>query len=250
MKKLVGVMSVAALVAGCATPYQPVPFDRASAGITHLVIVEDAMPEAVGTQKLATNGQNMAAAAGASLGLAGILVGAVAAGIEANIEAGQRAKIQAALATQNFDGEAIFDEAFNAALAGMSYPVSSVSMTRETNRDLIKLTADAAAPTGHGLLDVTAPNYGYQLVGSGTQWRPFVVMAVRLSDPRDPARVLMDNRVVYNPVGPVESIINIAPDESCAFETIELLEANAPKAAECLRTAIVASANAAAGLLR
>jgi hypothetical protein len=250
MRKLIAALPVLALTAACVTPYQPVPFDRASAGVTHLAIVADAFPEEVGTQKLATNGQNMAAAAGASLGLAGVLVGAVAAGIEANIEAGQRKKIQEALATQNFDGEAIFDEAFATALAGLNFPVSTIEMPRAANRELIKLAPDANAPVGHGLLDVTVPNYGYQLVGGNTQWRPFVAMAVRVTDPRDPTRILMDNRVIYNPVGPAEAIVNIAPNPDCAFDSIELLQADAPKAARCLREAIVASANAAAGLLR
>jgi hypothetical protein len=250
MKRLMVCASLLAIVSGCATPYQPVPYDRAAAGVTKVVVVEDAMPDEAGTQKLATNGQNMASALGASAGLAGVLVGAAIAGVEAGIEAGQRNKIRAALATQKFDGEAVFDAALEKALKDHNYTVGSISVTRETARGLVKLTPNPNAEPGSAILDVAGFNYGYQLVGGGTQWRPFVTIQAQLTDPKDPTKILLQNFVTYNPVAKPDVMVNIPPDERFAFAKIEDIEADPAKAAEGLRVALEASAIATANLLR
>jgi hypothetical protein len=250
MKKFFCGTAVLALVAGCATPYQPTPFDRTATGVNKIAIVENALPEEVGTQKLATNGQNMASAMGAQLGLAGVLVGAAIAGVEAGIEAGQRTKIRAALATQNFNGEAIFDAALEGGLREQNFALSTVSIPREKNRAKLTIANNPASEAGQAVLDVNALNYGYQLVGGGTQWRPFVVIDVRLLDAKDTTKVLMDNQVVYNPVARPTVTVNIPPDEKYSFAKIEDLEADPVKAAEGLKIALEAAAKATANLLR
>jgi hypothetical protein len=250
MKKLVVSLSVLALIAGCATPYQPTPFDRTAAGVNKITVIEDALPDEVGTRKLATNGQNLTSAVSSQFGLAGIIVAAAAAGVEAGIEAGQRNKIRAALATQNFNGEAIFDAALEAALKGNGFSVDSVALVREKNRSPLVIAANPNAEAGSAILDVNSTNFGYQLVGGGTQWRPFVLLTVRLVDPKDPKKLLMDNAVTYNPVGPTTVTVSIAPDEKYAFQKIEDLEADPVRAAEGLKAAIEASALATAQLLR
>jgi hypothetical protein len=250
MKKRVSGVAMLVLLSGCATPYQPVPFDRTATGVSKIIVVENALPPEPGTQKLATNGGNMASAAAAQGGLAGLVVAAAAAGIEAGIEAGQRGKVRAALATQNFNGEAIFDAALDAELKGLNYTTSTVAIARESNRSAVVVPANPTAETGSAVLDVAGINYGYQLVGGGTQWRPFVNLNVRLVDAKDPKKVLMDNQVVYNPVARPAVIVNIPPDEKYAFAKIEDLEADPAKAAEGLKVALEAAAKATAQLLR
>lgn len=244
------VASAAALsLAACVTPYAPIPYDRASAGIQTIVVVEDSLPADAGTQKLATNGENMASAMAASAGLAGVLVGAIAAGVDANIEAGQRTRIQAALATQGFDGEAIFDAALESALAANGYELGKVTVERKNYREPLELEVRNDLQPGSAILDVAGAGYGYQLVGGNTQWRPFVTVGVRLSDPADPSKIHLDNRVVYNPVATPDVIVNLPPDPQYAFAKVEDIEADPAKAKEGLEKALVETANAVADLL-
>jgi hypothetical protein len=250
MKKLVCSISLLALAGACATPYQPVPFDRTANGVSKIAVVENALPADPGTQKLATNGGNMASAAASQGGLAGLIVAAAAAGIEAGIEAGQRGKVRAALATQSFNGEAIFDAALDAELRGLNYATSTVAIARATNRAAVIVPANPSAEAGSAVLDVAGVNYGYQLVGGSTQWRPFVNLNVRVVDAKDPKKILMDNQVVYNPVARPVNTVNIPPDEKYSFAKIEDLEADPTKAAEGLKAALEAAAKATAQLLR
>ena len=250
MKRLsVSIVLSSLVLVGCATPYQPVPFDRMATPVSKIAVVDNTLPAEVGTQKLATNGQNMMSAA-SSAGLAGLLVGAVAAGIEAGIEAGQRERVQKALATQNFNGEAIFDAALEEALKGNNYSVSTIAIPRSKSRELVLVPANEAAETGSAVLDTLGFNYGFQLVGNSTQWRPFVTMHVRMVDHKDPKKILLDNQITYNPVVKSAVTVSIPVDEAFAFQKIEDLEADPAKAAAGLKAAIEATAKATADLLR
>lgn len=238
------------LVSACATPYAPIPYDRASSGVNRIVVIETSFPETATTQKLATNGENMASAMAANAGLAGVLIGAVAAGVEANIEAGQRKRILAVLDSQGFDGEAIFDAALEDALSGAGYELDTVQIDRKDALTLAIITPNPDAPAGSAVLDVAGSGYGYQLVGGNTQWRPFAAAQVRLSDHQNPETILMDNRVVYNPVAQPEVIITIPPGEAYAFNKVEDIEADPERAAEGLKAALTETAKAVALLLQ
>lgn len=249
MKRILLGCAAALLSSACATPYAPIPYDRESASVQKIVVVEDAMPDSATTLKLATNGANVSSAA-ASAGLAGLLIMPIAIGIEAGIESAQRGSMLAALESQGFDGEAIFDEALEAALKESGYEIGSLDVARQSSRKLIELTADAEAESGSAILDIAGAGYGYQLVGGGTQWRPFVNVSVRLTDPADPTRILLDNRVAYNPVATPDVILNIPPEEEFGFAKMDDLEADPEKAAEGLKRALVATANGVATLLK
>jgi hypothetical protein len=250
MKKLVTSATMLALLGACATPYQPTPFDRQATGVNKIVVIEDAVPEEVGTRKLATNGQNISSAVAAQAGLAGLLVAGIAAGVEAGIENGQRNRIRTALATQNFKGEAIFDAALETALKGNGFTLETLAVARPTNRVGTVIPPNPSGEAGSGILDANIVNYGFQLVGGTTQWRPFVVVDVKLVDPKDPKKLLMDNAVTYNPVGPTQVTVSISPDEKYAFQKIEDLEADPVRAAEGLKAALEASAVAVGQLLK
>jgi hypothetical protein len=146
MKHLVITLLAATALAGCASPspYRPVPFDRATSGVNQIQIVDDALAEKQQIRKLATNGQNIAAST-SGLGLAGLVVGMVAAGVEAGIASDQTNKINSALASQNFDGEAVFDKALEAALTSQDYQISSIKIDRDTGRSFVVVTPQADA---------------------------------------------------------------------------------------------------------
>lgn len=252
MKRVVGLCVAGAMLAGCATPYKPIPYDRGTAAVTSIRVVEDAMAPEAGTQKLATNGQNMASAMAAQAGLAGVLVGAMIAGVEASIEQQQRNRMRAVLKAQGFDGEAVFDKILEAALTESGYKLSTIEVARAEPRDLVTatLTADPAAEAGTAVLDAAVLNYGYQRVGGTNTWRPFVTIKVHVTDAADPKKVLLDNAVYYNGVATPEVVINLPADEAYGFESIEAMEADPAKVAEGLTKAIEASAAAVAQMLK
>jgi hypothetical protein len=251
MKKFLTLGFAALAVSACATTtYTPTPYDRSSAGVSSLFVVDDAFPEEPQIQKLATNGANLAGAMAAQAGLAGLLVGAVVAGVEGGIAADQTKRMRVALQAQGFDAEAIFDKALETALTESGYTYRAVEISRNKNRELIEFVPNPNAEAGSAVLDVSASGYGYQLVGDGTTWRPFVSAVVRVSDTKDPTKVLLDNRVVYNPVATPDVIVNLPADEAYSFEKMDALEADPAKAAEGLKRAIEATAAAVAQLLK
>lgn len=248
MQKRVISVALAASLAACATPYSPIPYDRTSAGVEKVMIIDDAFPDELTTQKLATNGQNMASAMAASAGLAGVLIGAAIAGVEAGIESGQRDRIRAAIG--EFDGEAIFDAALEEALETDGYTLETVEMTRKSNMAYVELVADAEAEPGTAVLDIAGAGYGFQLVSGNTSWRPFVRVGVQMSDSANPELIHLENKVAYNPVATPDVIVNIEADPKYAFNKIEDIEANPELAREGLEAALIASAQGVAQLLK
>ena len=218
-------------------------------GVTTINVVDTAFPEEASTRKLATNGQNMSSAAAAAAPLAGIFVAAIAAGVEANIESGQRTRMRDALTSAGFGGEAVFDLALETALTEAEYELGTYESGREKRIELLELDADPTAEPGDAILDIAGVGYGYQLVGGNTQWRPFVVATVRLVDSLDPQTILMENQVHYNPVATSEAVVNIPPHEDYAFEDVKAIEANPQKASEGLELALEETAKAIANLL-
>lgn len=175
---------------------------------------------------------------------------AVAGGIEASIAADQNKHMRSALESQGFDGEAIFDVTLETALTDSGYSHKAMDFTRNEQRDLITFVANPNSAPGSAVLDVSASGYGYQLIGGGTTWRPYVSAVVRMTDPKDPTHILLDNRVVYNPVATPDVVVNLPVDEIYSFESMEALEADPVKAAEGLKRAIEATALAVAQLLK
>ncbi len=249
MKRIIGSIALISLLSACATPYQPIPFDRASAKVDNLQIVEDAMGKQIEVRKYATNGGNIASAA-SGYGLAGLAVALVAAGVEAKIASDQRTKIDAALKTQNFDAEAIFDAALEAALKADNYNISVNTTARDDKHSMVVVTKQDNAAAGTAVLDVNGSYYGYQEAGGGTNWRPYVYMTIKMLDAKDPTKVLLDNVVEYNAVTPQSLTVSLPANPIYSFAKIEDLEANPKLAAEGLTEAITDTAKAVAKLLK
>lgn len=246
-KQIMTLVACAAIVSACASkPYAPTPFDRQASGVNTVRVIEDAAPAEPVVRKLATTGGNMASAMG-SAGLAGAFAGLIVAGVEASVAANQQARLRAALASQQFDAEAVFDRALEETLKGQSLQVETLAIARDPKVRVLPIKADAGA-AGAGVLDVQVLAYGYQLVGGVGIWRPFVDVKVRMVDAVDPTKVLLDNAVTYNAVAPLAQTITIAADDAYGFDKIENVESDPKKAAEGLTKALEAAAQAAGKL--
>jgi hypothetical protein len=249
MKKILTSLAVVSLLGGCASAYHPVPFDHATSGVSSLQLINNDMPAQSSVRKLATNGQNIASGASGA-GLAGLFVVVAVAGVEGSIASDQNKKINTALATQNFDGKAIFNDALLADLHDQKYDTSITHISRDEDHNLVDLNPQPQAPAGTAVLNVDGYGYGYQQVGGVKNWRPYVILAVKMYDAKQPTKVLLDNRVEYNAVVPSALTVNIPADDTYSFDSIEAIQANPAKAAEGLKAALVASAHATAKLMR
>ena len=251
MKKVIASLVVLALVSGCAAgpSYHPTPFDHASSGVSTIQVIDHILPAQPRITKLATNGENMMNAASGA-GLAGLLVVAVAGSIELGVYNDQNTKVNAALATQNIDAEALFETTLQDDLKAQNFQVSTVAMTRPENRTLVVVAPQKDAPAGSAVLDVNGSGYGYQYVGGPNKWRPYVSLQIHMVDAKDPTKVLLDNFVTYNAVVPSALTVNIPLDDTYAFSKVEEIQADPKKAADGIRAAIVASAHATAQLLK
>jgi hypothetical protein len=249
MKKILASLTMVSLLGGCATAYHPIPFDHATSGVSSLQLISNDMPEQSSVRKLATNGQNIASGASGA-GLAGLFVVVAVAGVEGSIASDQNHKINAALATQKFDGKAIFNDTLLADLHDQKYDTSIVHIARDEDHNLVDLNPQPQAPAGTAVLNVDGYAYGYQQVGGVKNWRPYVVVAVRMYDAKQPTKVLLDNDIEYNAVVPAPLTVNIPADDTYSFDSVDAIQADPVKAAAGLKAALVASAHATAQLMK
>lgn len=252
MKKILLSLTFLSFVGACASSpgYQPIPFDRTTTKVDKIILVSDTMPELADIQKFATNGGNFASAAASSAGLAGLGVALIAGGIEAGIAAKQRGTLREILAAEKFDGEAIFNEALIAALKEQNYTISQSDIKHKDDRSFIVATPNNDAKPNSALLDVIGNSYGYQLAGSNTMWRPYVNIKIKMTDAKDPNKILLDNVVSYNAIAPSSLTISLPVDEQFAFKKVEDMSGDPKKVTEGLRKALVDSAIATAKLMK
>lgn len=252
MKRIFTSLALLSFLSACAAGpgYQPTPFDRNITKVDEIKLVTDTMPELADIRKFATNGGNIASAAASSAGLAGLGVALIAGGIEAGIAAKQRGALRDILAAEKFDGEAIFNEALIAALKEQNYTITQSDLKHKEDRSFLVLNAQTDAAANTSVLDIAGNSFGYQLAGSTTMWRPYVSIKVKMTDAKDPNKVLLDNMVEYNSVAPATLTINLPVDDQYAFKKIEDMTADHKKVTEGLKKALVESANATAKLLK
>jgi hypothetical protein len=102
-------------------------------------------------------------------------------------------------------------------------------------------------------LDVSAVGIGYGYVaagiGSSQPYRPFVWLDCKLVRASD-ASVLMQDRVMYNPVGEGPKQITISPDPRYQFADFDTLMAGQEQAYADLQAALQQSANQMGTLVR
>ncbi len=210
------------LVSGCAT-YKPVGFNKAASGNLKVVAIAPVgLPEKPAVW--------IVAPAGSSFGLIGAL-------IDESVAASARARLAKTLDSVQFDARAELRAALNRELATLTFSTREIAaggIDADRTAFLKKLpdSGDAQA-----VLDLYAVNFGYFAAGATTDYRPVLTLAARLSEIAT-GKVLFEDQISYNTVGPPGKAITLEPDEKYRFKNQDVLNADPALAVAGLKDAI------------
>lgn len=222
------------LVAGCAI--KEVPYDREMAGgIERIGMVTPRFPG--GPVIL------LASSPAQSFGLIGALV-------TVGVMEDRKARFQAVMQGQNFTADDALAQTFGAALEARGYKVSRVATRREKADFLTEYPTDRGDKVD-AYLDLVVLNYGYMSAGIGSDqpWRPSYTIRVRLVRARD-SSVLMQDTLVYNPLGTPKEVVTIAPDPAYRYDNFDTLEKDPEGAVKALRAAFEEGAKTLGTMLK
>ena len=217
---LVAAFAASAGLAGCATnPYVPTLYDAASADVSSIAIADDALPDSIGANELAS-------AMGTGQATGGLIGALVVAGLEGAETASRKRAIAELLEPHDFDPEKEFEVALASKLGEAGFTgLGIIEVERKGRKPLEGLPES----TSDAVLDIAATSFGMQKAVTGEEWRPAAGMTVRLlrTGTED---VLMENVISYNNgvVSEVnrEGIIEIAPDtNSVGYMKIKEMDA-------------------------
>lgn len=197
----------------CASTYEPIPYDRPTADVQSLAVMDDALPEKPTVY--------MAATVGSNFGLIGAL-------IDSGVASSRKKKMLAIFDSQDVDVENVLEEALVANLTESGYEVSMMDDTVRENRKLMK-SYDDMSTDADAYLDVVSGGYGYVSAGIGSPWRPSAHFKIRMVD-SDTQDILMENYIAYNPLNyagqqAAGGAITLTPNPEYAFEKMEDMEA-------------------------
>ncbi|MGQ3040497.1 MAG: hypothetical protein ACT6TH_06870 [Brevundimonas sp.] len=225
---------VAALALGaCASPYVAAPYDRASARVSGIAIVDDSVPEKAIAYEVASVGSNFG------------LIGAI---VDAGIQAERQDAVNDALRGVRFDAETKLEERIVSRLVAQGYSVQPMPGLPRRRHDWLE-TYPAAPAATDAYLDIAIVHYGYMSSGFGQPFRPAVGAKVKLVKVSD-GSTLMENQIVYNPLNEMQGIITIAPNPEYAFENRSALLADPARLAAGIEDALNQVADTATQLLR
>lgn len=228
------ILAAVVVLGGCAI--KEIPYDRETAGgIQRIGLVTPRLPSRAMV--------NLANSPAKGFGAIGHI-------IHASVQGDREARFDVALQAKNFSAEDALVRSFTAALEAHGYAVSLVPARRDKG-DFLQ-----AYPTDRGdkvdaYLDIVAQNYGYLAmdVGSDSPWRPSYQLRVRLVRASD-ASVLMQDTIIYNPVGQPKKVVTVAPDPSHFYDNFEALERDPDGAIKGMREAFDQGAKALGTLLK
>jgi hypothetical protein len=224
----------ALLLGACAAP--EIPFDRTQQNqVQHIGVVTPKFP--TGARVI------LASTVGRSFGLIGAL-------IDAGMEASRESKFTAILEQQNFNEQDVFLAKLTASLEGQGYKVSMISFQRQ-GTDFAGSYPVGQEPKVDAYLDLVVTGYGYIAAGIGnsTPYRPICQVRARLVSAKD-SSVLMQDLVTYNPYGPTEHMVTIAPDPAAQYTTFDQLVADPAGAVKGLQNATEQTADTVGKLLQ
>jgi hypothetical protein len=134
-------------------------------------------------------------------------------------------------------------------LQAEGYEVVLVDVTRE-NSLFLKAYPTRQPADVDAYLDVVVAAYGYRATEVGDEpWRPWVKSGVRLVRATD-SSMLMQQFVYYNTIINQEKLVNLAPDPVYQYNTFDKLRADPDGAARGVRSAIEATMDGIANLLK
>lgn len=217
-------------VSACAS-HPEIPFDRtAAAGVKKIGVVAPAFPTGSSVILASTVGQNFG------------LIGAL---IDQSMKTSRETDVNQLLSAQKFDAKAEFSQALEAALQRQGYETFAVAPVRKQGSDFVDATALAGQPPADAYLDIVVDTYGFMASGisSSNPYRPIVYLKCRLVSANDPARVLMYDTILVNPLGSPKDAVQVFPSATDAFVDFDNLVANPTRTTEALVKAIDQSAD-------
>src|SRR5690348_3826469 len=235
LRGVAAMLAAAVVVAGCAAGQPEIPYDRAAkAQIKKIGIVTPAFAE---PSVILLN------SAGSNFGLIGALA-------DAGMQSNRDSKLKAILQQQKYSPQDHLVENVIKGLRAAGYTVVLVQMKRDGS-DFVEKYPNGDGQAVDAYLDLVAPVYGYIANGTGdsTPYRPRVVVKARLVSAKD-SSVLMQDRVLYNPLGPDNTAVTIPADPALQFKDFDALAASPQTAVKGLRVATEQSAQTVAKLLQ
>ena len=234
----VAAMLVAAmlLLAGCAGRPQ-IPFGQsATAPVKTIGLLTPGIPP--------TPEVVLASSVGRSFGLLGHLV-------DSAMQANRDSQFTALLARQGFSAQNAFSASLTETLQAQGYTVVPVPTARPQPAEFLKSYPTAAQPPVDAYLDLASDGYGYVAAGisGSTPYRPRFGVAAKLVSARD-STVLMQDSIIYNPIGAAGQVTTIPPDPAYQFSDFDALIANPTQAVKGLESAIQQTAATLGKLLQ
>lgn len=226
MKCLLRAVAAAACVsilAGCAGNPE-VPYDHSSnSSVKTVAVLTPSFPSGPAVV--------LASSVGQSFGLIGALV-------DSGMENSRENKFNGLLASQSFSLPDTFMQDVGQALQAQGYQMTAQPVTR-AKADFLEQYPAVAEAKGDVYLDMVVVSYGYIAagIGSSTPYRPSFSVRCKLVRARDNV-VLMQDTIVYNPIGPTSNMVTIAPDADYVFKDFDSLMADPPKAVQGLQVAV------------
>jgi len=227
MKHIVCAAACAAaslLLSACAGRAE-IPYDRsATPNVKIIGVLTPAFPDAPIVARASSVGQ--------SFGLIGALV-------EAGLQTSRESKFKSSIAGQQFMARETFLKDVHTQLGQHGYKVIDVPAGRPDSSLLKAYPPPTPAPPVDAYLDVVVSSYGYVAAGvkDSTPYRPTLSIAVKLVNAKDSA-VLLQDAIVYNPIGPIKDVVTVAPDPAYAFTDSDVLAADPKNAVKGMHAAI------------
>jgi hypothetical protein len=219
-------------LSACASAYVAKPFERADAAPKAIGLAGDAVPEkAIAYEK---------ASIGSNFGLVGALV-------DAGIQKSRQDAVNTALEGSGFKPETAIEARLASKLSDEGYKVTPLATPNRTKREFL-----VSYPSDKGVdayLDLVVLDYGYLASGAGEPFRPTVSANVRLVSAKDPGKVLMENRIVYNGLLPQKGVITLTPNPTYAFNNRAAMLSDPKRLAAGLEDALNQVADTAAKLV-
>lgn len=183
----------------------------------------------------------LASTVGQSFGLIGAL-------IDAGMTERRNTEFTGLMESQNFEAVDFFVACLTADLRAEDYNVVLIPMSRPDDKFLASYPG--SSQTINAYLDVrTQFSYIAAGLGDSNPYRPAFWARARLVDAQSSA-VLMEDTVMYNPLGSPKNIVTIAPDPREQFVDFDAMMTNPPEAIAGLKTVESKSAGTLANLLR
>lgn len=195
----------AVLMTGCATkPYVPTLYDAETASVGSIALADDAMPEKLGANELATS-------MGLGQATGGLIGGLVVAAMEGAETLSRVGKLNEMMEPLGLDFETEFETMLTTKLASSGYGDVQIVGGKRDKRGPLKAMPET---TADAILDVHMTSFGMQKAQTGQEWRPAAGVDVRLVSV-ETDEVLMENVISYNSgvtsAGAKEGIVTLYP---------------------------------------